>query len=333
MAPPDQQPYDDRFLTHYLLGALPPEEAESMDVLCIADEQLAARLAAIENDLVDAYVRGELPGDDLDRFQSFYLTSPYRRQKVDFAAALLESENKGVRSSVAKPVATPVADRDVVPVRVPLAKPAEPPSPAVEPRPLRPPRRGLHWGFALAAAAMVLVAAYFSFDNWRLRRQINDARAQQSTIDQREHQLEKQLEDQRSANAESAKELERLRQSQTNLEQLSTVSLLLPPPTRGAARPAAITLPQGTNLAVLLLELDAADFPQYRAALKDPAANQTLWTSGNLQPASLGDKKVISISFPVSLLKQQNYVVELTGLPTRGAPESIGSYSFHAVLK
>jgi hypothetical protein len=330
MPPPDQQPYDDRFLTQYLLGALPAEEAESMDVLCIADEQLATRLAAIENDLVDSYVRGELSGDDLDRFKSFYLSSTYRRQKVDFAAALLESEKKGTGTPVAKPVATAVAASDTVSAKSPLAKPAEPLLPSVVPRS---PRRGWLWGGALAAAAIVLIAAYASFDNWRLRRQINDSRTQLATLDQREQQLQNQLDAQRSANAESVKEIERLRQSQTNLEQLTAVSMLLPPPTRAATRPSAITLQPGTNLAVLLLTLEAADFPQYRAVLKDPAADQALWTSGNLQPALLGDKKVVSISFPGNLLKQQNYVVELTGLPGHGAPEPIGSYPFHAVLK
>jgi hypothetical protein len=330
MAPPDRQPYDDRFLTQYLLGALPAEEAESMDVLCIADEQLATRLATLENDLVDAYVGGELSGDDLDRFKSFYLASAYRRQKVDFAAALLESEEKGARTLVAKPVAAPIAVTDGVSVNVPVAKPAEAPAPTAK---FRAPRRGLHWGFALAAAVILVAAGYLSFDNWRLRKQISGSRAQQATFDQREQQLQKQLDNERSAHAESAKEIERLRQSQTNLEQLTTVSLILPPPTRGAARPPTITLQPGTNLAVLILTLDAGDFSQYRAALKDPAADQVLWSSGNLRPSSLGDKKVVSVSFPGSLLKPQNYVVELTGLPARGAPESIGSYSFHAVLK
>lgn len=330
MAPPDQQPYDDRFLTQYLLGALPAEDAESMDVLCIADEQLAARLAAIENDLVDAYVRGELSGDDLDHFNSFYLSSPYRRQKVDFATALLESEKKTAKAPVAKPVATPVAAPEVASVKVAIARPEEPSAPAPMPRALG---RRFRWGFALAAAAVMLVAAYVSFDNWRLRRQIDDRRSQQAAFDQRERELQKQLEDQRSANAEAAKEIERLRGSQTSLAQLTTISVLLPPPTRGASRPPTITLQPGTNLAVLILTLEADSFPQYRAELKDPAADQALWTSANLQPASLGDKKVVSISFPSSLLKPQNYIVELTGLPARGAPEAIGGYPFHAVLK
>jgi hypothetical protein len=67
--------------------------------------------------------------------------------------------------------------------------------------------------------------------------------------------------------------------------------------------------------------------------LKDPAANQILWSSASLESTSLGEKKAISISFPAGLLKQQNYIVELTGLPARKAPELIGGYPFRAVLK
>src|SRR5262245_35879771 len=94
MSSPDKQTYDDRLLTRYLLGALPDEEVERLDELCIVDEELATRLQALENDLVDAYVRGEVSGEDLGHLESFYLSSAKRRQKVEFAAALLELEKR-----------------------------------------------------------------------------------------------------------------------------------------------------------------------------------------------------------------------------------------------
>jgi hypothetical protein len=324
MSSQDKQTYDDRLLTRYLLGALPVEDAERLDELCIADEEVATRLHAIENDLVDAYVRGEVSGEDLGHFESFYLASPQRRQKVEFAEALFELEKRP--AAVPAPIPAPAPQEAAVPAPRPKEE-AVPPSKSSAWRPM------FRWGFAFAAAVMLFAAGYLLLENLRLSKQIGEKQTQQATLDQRAQELQKQLNDQRSANEESLKEIERLRQSQTNLEQLTTVSLLLPPPTRGAVRPPTMTLPPGTNLAVLLLTVEAGEFPQYRAALKDPAADRVLWTSGNLQAAPLGDKKVVSISFPGNLLKQQNYVVELTGLPTRGAPESIGSYSFRAVLK
>ena len=80
MSSQDKSAYDDQLLTRYLLGTLPAEEAERLDQLSIVDEELAARLSAVEYDLVDAYVRGEARGEDLARFESFYLSSAKRRE-------------------------------------------------------------------------------------------------------------------------------------------------------------------------------------------------------------------------------------------------------------
>lgn len=316
MSSPEKQTYDDRLLTRYLLGALPEEEAERLDELCIVDDELATRLHALENDLVDAYVRGEVSGEDLRHFESFYLSSAKRRQKVEFAAALLELEKRPAAASAT------------------VGQEAATPGKELAPAPKSPRGRPLfRWGFAFAAAAILLLASFIFLENSRLRKQISDAQKQQSALDQRDQELQKQLNDQRAANAESQKEIARLRQSQTNFEQLKTIALLLPPPTRGVARLPTMSVPPGTDVALLLLALESDDFPAYRAALKDSVTHQTLWSSESLEPSSLGERKAVSISFPAKLLKPQNYIVELRGLPTRSAPESVGSYPFRVVLK
>src|SRR5215468_8031771 len=80
---------EDQDVVQYLLGAASEEQTELLDRLSISDDDFACRLKALEDDLVDAYVRGELSGDTLERFRSFYLSSPLRREKVRFAQALL----------------------------------------------------------------------------------------------------------------------------------------------------------------------------------------------------------------------------------------------------
>jgi hypothetical protein len=52
-----------------------------------------------------------------------------------------------------------------------------------------------------------------------------------------------------------------------------------------------------------------------------------------LAAASLDERKMISISFPAGLLKQQNYIVDLEGRSSGGAAEVIGSYPFRVVLQ
>src|SRR5215475_10175424 len=88
MASQNEEKYDERLLTRYLLGALSREETERLDELSIVDDEFAARLNTAEDDLVDAYVRNELSGTDSEQFQSSYLSSPRRRHKVGFAEAL-----------------------------------------------------------------------------------------------------------------------------------------------------------------------------------------------------------------------------------------------------
>src|SRR5215203_1106443 len=82
---------DDQQLVRYLLGLLPDEAAELLDELSITDTEVADRLRSVEDDLVDDYVRGALAGESLDRFESVYLASPRRRDKVNFARGFLQS--------------------------------------------------------------------------------------------------------------------------------------------------------------------------------------------------------------------------------------------------
>jgi Tfp pilus assembly protein PilN len=315
----DKSKYDDQTLTRYLLGALPAEEAERLDELSIADDDMAARLDCVENDLVDAYARGEVTGEKLKQFESLYLSSPKRRVKVELAQALLARERTAA-------TAPSVVVRTVV-----EPAPKEGREASRERRPLF---SGLfQWGFAVTAAALLLVAGYLLFANLRLRKQVNEALASQSSLEGREQQLRNQLDEQRSANAQAQQELQRLRNGQPNLDQITTISLLLPPPTRGISTLPSISLRRGTDLVVLLLTLESDDFPAYRVALKDPGSNQALWQSASMSATSVGEKKAVSVSFRAGLLKQQNYLAELTGVPTRGSPELIGGYPFRVVLK
>jgi hypothetical protein len=75
----------ERQATRYLLGSISEAEMEKLDALSFIDGEFAEELAAAEHDLVDAYVHGELGGDTLTRFESHYLASPLRREKVKFA--------------------------------------------------------------------------------------------------------------------------------------------------------------------------------------------------------------------------------------------------------
>lgn len=74
-------------LTAYLLGRLPLDEQAQIEEEYLANPELLDRLRAVERDLIDQYVRGELT--DADTFERHYLNSPQRRERVEFARSLL----------------------------------------------------------------------------------------------------------------------------------------------------------------------------------------------------------------------------------------------------
>lgn len=93
--------YDKQKLVEYLLGSLSEDETERIDEASFIDESFADAISAAENDLIDDYVRGKLNGAKLEQFETHYLASPRRREKVKFAAAfqdLAELQTKPEKS-------------------------------------------------------------------------------------------------------------------------------------------------------------------------------------------------------------------------------------------
>src|SRR5688572_20795084 len=87
MSAPPEFAHGNPRLVSYLLGLLTDEDAERLDEMSIADDDVALDLRVVENDLVDAYVRGAMTGDTRQQFELAYLSSPHRSRKVRFAEA------------------------------------------------------------------------------------------------------------------------------------------------------------------------------------------------------------------------------------------------------
>jgi len=323
----EKQAPDDHELTEYLLGALAPESAEHLDELSIADDALASRLSAIENDLVDAYARGELSGDTRQRFESFYLSSAKRQEKARFAETLLALERK----TAAEPQ-----------MSAGQMKPASAEAPGFW--------RGLgrlfssngplQWGLAAAVVFMALVSGMLVVQQLRLQNRLAQDRTERAALVQREEQLANELKQKRTGDAKTLEELQRLRQSLAELElrtgpktELSVASFVLLPPVRGANKLPTLSIPKGIQEVVLLLELESDDFARYSVQLKTTAAGHALWSKANLRSTSSGETKGVTVALPTALLKKQIYGLELSGISAEGKTEFLSSYTFQVVLE
>jgi len=295
MSSSDWPQYDERLVVQYLLGSIPEEEATRLDELAFVSDEFAERLRAVEYDLVDAYVKGELSGEVLDRFQLHYLTSPARREKVKFAESLLAWSNR---------------------------------TPEISVRSTRSPRR--RWlipALAFAATCLVLACGYLLYQNSRLRIQMTQTQRDHESLELRERTLERQIAEQRLAMATVPENKPAPPLQSTE----NAIALILLPQTRGAGPIPAIVLSSTADRAEFRLELESGDFTGFQAELKDLATNRVLWRSGKLKEESQGDSRRVRVSVPGGLLKPQNYTLELTAIPSAGARELLSSYAFRVV--
>jgi hypothetical protein len=83
---------DEAALRHYLLGELSEAERKSVEERLFGNDQYSEHLSLVEDDLIDSYVRGELQGGERAHFESHFLSSPRRRERVSFARAWLVPE-------------------------------------------------------------------------------------------------------------------------------------------------------------------------------------------------------------------------------------------------
>jgi hypothetical protein len=154
--------HDDRLLRSYLLGLLPEEETERLDELSISDDEFSWLLKAAENEMIDAFVRDELSGDMLDRFQSVYLTLPAKNEKVEFARALLSISRNNASS----------------------------PRPNWFSAPLSMPR----WALACGLAAAIVITGFLLYNQYQLQTEQGRILASYSDLQSRERELRSQIE-------------------------------------------------------------------------------------------------------------------------------------------
>ncbi len=79
---------DHQLTIRYFLGELSEEEQTQLEEQYFDDDECFDQLLAFEEELIDDYVQGELPPHARERFETYFLTTAERREKVEFAKAL-----------------------------------------------------------------------------------------------------------------------------------------------------------------------------------------------------------------------------------------------------
>lgn len=340
--------YNSETINAYLLGTLPEAEAEILDELSFTDDAFADELQAAEKDLVDAFVNDELRGTTLERFKTFYLSSPLRREKVEFARSFqkfaeekLQNEFFPKNENLNEPE---ISSKQKMPWWNIFTNP-------------RPP---LQLGFAVLILFLMGLAAWLVLENSRLKTQFGEIEARRIELQEREKTLQKDLAEKQASDLQKEKELAEIRaeiarldnelkqknvaekQSRENKSEVADskkqtpesrqpkiVSLIIPPQLRGNDRLPTLKLSPKTDFALINLELESDDYPFYQAVLKDQSDGRVLWQSGKIKARK--NTKILSVKLSSELLKAQTYSLEVSGISPTGASEIISDYSFRVV--
>lgn len=317
-------------IVQYLLGQLPEEQQVEIEDRAFSDPEFLAKVTAVENDLIDEYVRRELPESQRRQFELRFLASESRRKRVEFARAMVHvmDEIRVTGRETRTAAAAPVSWRESLAAFFHGLSPAG--------------------RIALATATLLLLigGAWLIAETLKLRSQLSQLQAQQQSQQNDRQTLERQVDMERRRSEELAAQLEREKQQRAqtdeSLRQLSeTVNrpqetarpiiaslLLLPGISRGASTQPILRLPANATVVQLQIGIDPAeDFKSFGVELRT-AGGRSVWTRDNLTARNTRGGRVVRLTLPSSALSSGEYELRLKGVAASGGTEDVGFYYF-----
>jgi hypothetical protein len=302
------QRVDELLLVKYLLGNLTEEEQVRMEDRAFADRDYMGALNAVEADLIDAYVGGELAHADRCAFERRFLTSPQRRSKVEFARALARAtaEAPPLTSRAPKPTTTWLAW--LYPIRT--WNPA------------------LRFAGSLGAVICVAGGSWLVIENASMRSRVSALEGQRRDLEVRAQGLQREL-SQAQTRADGLAAQMQHRPSSEGSRTPSIASLvLLPGLSRAESRIEQLVLDRGAQIAHIEIQLEPRDdYPRFHADLHTRSGKEIL-ALGDLIRRRTGDGYTVSMDVPTSALVTGEYELALKGRRDGQDPQDVGYYYF-----
>lgn len=322
-----ETPVSRELIVRYLLGDLPQEDQVKIENRAFQDQRYLENIVAIEDDLVDGYVRGEISVAQRAKFEENFFSSERRRSKVAFARALAT-------------VTSDETSTDDVPAGI-VREPYSQNSFLAFFRSLRPVA-------ALSAAVLMLLAiggAWLITESIRMRSELNKLRAEQQSRPTREKTLEEQIAKERARSEELAAQLQREQQpvpnrgpvegQKTTTPSLSAIAsvFLVPGLSRGGSNRPKLVITEGVRTARLQAGIDPNDdYRHFSVELRDQTG-RPVWSRDKLLARTTNAGRSVFLELPASVLTTGSYELFLKGLTKEGKTEDVGYYYFEVLKK
>jgi hypothetical protein len=307
----------DILMIRYLLGQLSEEEETQFEERYFSDDQVFEDLQTIETELIDSYVKGELSDSERQRFDTYYLNSSERRNKVEMASCLMASvaEAATLRPIVAKPTSI---WRSIVAVLSSISFP-------------------MRIGYAVATVAILAVMSITLIQNYGLRSELGRLRTERVGLLKRDEDWEETIVRMKGASARQApsESPQEIAQAQAPHPLVASITLT-PSLSRGLGSEAnnRLIVPSSARWVVVNLSLDGGeDRTAYRAVVETVDGNEVLRVDRLKNSTTTGDGKIVSVGLQVELLSSDTYVVKLSGITANRPNEEIADYSLEVIRR
>ena len=321
---------NEELISRYLLGELPEEQQVEIEDRAFSDKDYLASITAVENDLIDEYVRGELSAADRQRFETRFLASAERRKRVEFATAL-----RTVVSESYAPEKKQIHDvprwswRDSLYAFLNGLNPAA------------------RLAFATAAILLIVGAAWLFAETWRLRRQVNQLQAEKQSGQGLQQALDAERKRSEELNARLNQEKQQREQTDESLRQLTETTeatkpvappvfaslTLLPGLSRGGGQKPNLDLSNDVRLVRLQIGIDPEEQYKSFAVELRTVAGRGVWNRENLAARTRRGTRAVGLTLPATVLKSGEYELRLRGLTEGGGSEDVGFYYFNVRKK
>lgn len=301
----------DEILVRYLLGQLSESEQSRVERRYFNDDDFNEQLEIVEEELIDDYVNGRLTGADSEAFEKYFMQSSAGRERVKIAREWRDFVSRSSR-------------------------PAKPKSERT---------RRTRWPIFsvfrnrfmfMPLAAMILLAsglAWMVTENARLRNQLDDVREEVTAQERNAQEMREQVEGERRRSEQLAEELKSQRsrpEVKPEIPPLRSVIasfVLTSGLVRSGGEAGRLLIPPDATEVKLSAVFKSGDYPSYIADLQT-VEGRTIWRRRGLKALRRGDDRVMNLTVPARLLRDEDYILILNGIASTGEIKSVSEYSF-----
>lgn len=265
---------DEAQIVSYLLGDLDENERARLEERFLRDVEYRDLIRSVEDDLVDDYVRGELPPHQRELFEKQFTSHPQRAQKVELARALNRALDERPR----------VTGKSATVLRAPVSS--------------RAPISGFRYPLAAAAVLLFGLGVWLVMETRRSGPPVEQPQAQQQTP--------------RPEDKPPTPPPDRSTPPGPQLSIATFV--LPPGLLRDSTAARTFVIPAGTQIIRLRLPVEKGDeYPAYRAGLRT-TTGKSVWTSGAVQAVKEATGQSVVLEVSADLLAPDRYELTLTGV-------------------